>query len=81
MKQEILCPPCAVDLRNHFPTDNPYPGEYLKFLPGLALSDFLCDYCGIAILTDQDCTAYSVWTDRRPYIPWEQIYIKIEEDP
>lgn len=79
MKREIVCPPCAVDLRNLFRSDNPYPGEHLKFLPGFALDDFFCDHCGGAIFTGEDCTAYSVWTDNTPYFSWESDYIKIKE--
>ena len=80
MTRDILCSTCATDRRELFPNDNPYPGEYIKFVPGYALEDYFCDLCGGAIETKQACTAYSIWTNRRPYTAWESEYIKLKED-
>ena len=79
MQRDIICPTCAMVSRKRFPNDNPYPGEYLKFIPGTALNDYLCDHCGGAIYVGQKCTAFSIWTNSRPYIVWESEYIKIKE--
>jgi hypothetical protein len=81
MKQSIICGACSIDQRRLFPNDNPYPGEHVKFLPGFALQNYYCDLCAAAIFEGEKCVAFSIWTDRTPYIPWEQVYMKIEEDP
>lgn len=77
MQRNIICPTCATVSRKRFPTNNPYPGEYLKFIGGTALNKYLCDHCGDAINIGDKCTAFSIWTDTRPYLPWESDYIKI----
>ena len=78
MKQEIVCPSCAAELRCTFPTDTPFPGEGVKFVPGTALRPFICDQCGGLIDQDGKCTAFSVFTDYSPapYYPWEGGYVR-----
>jgi hypothetical protein len=80
MKQDlglyILCPDCALRVRDSYPNDNPYPGEYLKFVEGDAKRDFICDHCDQPIPIHGMCFAFSVWTDRFPYFDWEDGYIK-----
>ena len=77
MKQEMLCQHCAADTRKLFPTDNPYPGEHVKFVPGKARTWLRCDSCGEGLSTDTVCTAFSVWADYGgiPYYPWEKDFI------
>ena len=77
MKQEIVCPKCKDGLRKLFPTDNPYPGEHIKFLKGKALKDYVCDDCAVDIKKDEKCFAFSIWADHgaQPYYPWEKDYI------
>lgn len=78
MKREILCPECFVKMRKLFPTDTPYPGERVKFVPGRALYGFNCDSCGNNIKEASPCNAVSIWADYGgvPYSEWENNYIK-----
>lgn len=78
MKQEILCPDCKNKARRMFPTDNPYPGEHVKFQDGKAKSDYNCDTCNKPINTGESCTCLSMWADYGgvPYYPWEKDYIE-----
>jgi hypothetical protein len=80
MKQDILCPNCAEDTRNRFVSDEPFPGEFLKFVHGIALYRYFCDTCGRTIDLNSKCTAFSIWTNLRPFVPWESGYIKIQEE-
>ena len=67
-------------------THSPYPREYVKFIHGKAVVDmmfnatgdacFRCDSCYAAIRPGDACVAYSCWTDRFPYFPWETAYIE-----
>lgn len=50
LKREIFCPKCAQAARTQFPTEQPYPGEHVKFVPGFAKSPFRCDHCGYTAL-------------------------------
>ena len=36
MKREIFCAGCSLEMRDLFPTNEPYPGEHVKFEVGLA---------------------------------------------
>lgn len=82
MKQEIVCPECKAKLREMFPSDNPYPGEHVKFTDGIAKKDYRCDNCDTPIKKDTLCTAFSVWADhgRVPYYPWENNFITTKEE-
>ena len=77
MKRQILCPKCTDDTRKRFPTDNPYPGEHIKFVRGTAKLEFKCDHCDKKIVPGEEATAYSVWADhgRQPYHEWENDFI------
>ena len=77
MKREIICVNCAIEQRELFPTDNPYPGEYVKFIEGAALEDYVCDLCSNTIEHTDKCYAFSIYTDRQPYWAWEHEFIKI----
>jgi len=83
MKQEILCPECQTSSRALFKSDTPYPGEHVKYVPGLAKAQYVCDHCGKIILKNDPCCAFSIWADhgRQPYYRWESGYIFIEEEP
>ena len=83
MTQQILCiPKCRDEVRALFPTDDPYPGEHVKFLDGTALKNFICDSCNVRINLGDKCCAHSIWADhaRVPYYPWEENFIQIKEE-
>ncbi len=79
MKQDILCPDCAKERRELHKTDNPYPGEHIKFMKGIAKKDMLCDGCAVKtpIKKGDPCVAYSSWADYGciPYYQWESEFI------
>ena len=85
MIQKILCPGCAESaLKMHFtknyPTGQPqltkYAGEYAKLTWGTAQSSFFCDFCGQDINPMTKCAAFSIWTEKNPFISgWEEFYI------
>lgn len=84
MKQEILCPGCAEETRGrlglhekNYPSfKSRYQGEYIKLTWGIALNPYLCDLCAKAINQETLCAAFSIWTDRTPFIHgWEEHYI------
>lgn len=79
MKREIICVNCAIDQKELFPSSNPYPGEYVRFIEGAALRDYICDLCAARIEHTDKCYAFSIYTDQRPYRGWEQDYIKIAQ--
>ena len=82
MKREILCPVCTDKVRSWFPSDNPYPGEHVKFYPGKAKKAFICDLCSELITLDEDCTAFTAWAVGQgiPYHPWESDFIRRVND-
>jgi len=77
MKREILCPECAREVRRLYPTDNPYPGEGVRFVVGNALADCNCDRCNADIKTTGACVAFSIFTTdgRIPYFAWEHNFV------
>jgi hypothetical protein len=76
MKRQILCPECAKRTRALFPTDNPYPGEHVRFVVGNAKMVFVCDTCNKELRKNAPCVAVSMWhEDRNPWYAWEQDYI------
>lgn len=77
MKQQILCPACRKETRERFKTDNPFPGEHIKFVDGKAVKDFVCDHCDKKIDKASPCCAYSIWADSgaQPYYEWEHDYL------
>lgn len=82
MKQEILCPNCAVEMKRIIGKGQnergatKWSGENVKFLPGRAKTVFMCDFCGCTIDPLAHCVAFSVWTEERPMIEgWEHNYI------
>lgn len=81
MKREILCTKCAKANRKLFPSDNPYPNEYVKFFAGRARKTFNCDLCGGYIVKDDDCVAFSSWHTEYgiAYYPWESNYVAKKE--
>ena len=82
MKREIFCAGCSLEMRDLFPTNEPYPGEHVKFEVGLAKEEYICDYCGKVIQPGQTCVAYSNWVDHgQLYQPWEHDYIISADDP
>ena len=81
MKQDILCMDCAKERRELHKTDNPYPGEHIKFVLGEARKDMLCDGCVTErpIVKGEEVCAYSSWADYGgiPYYKWETQFIKL----
>jgi len=85
MKQEILCPKCAEDICRRFGlhkanypnfTRCPYQGEHIKLTWGIALNLNKCDHCAKDISVETKCAAFSIWTDKIPFIyGWEERYI------
>jgi hypothetical protein len=49
--------------------DEPYPGEYVKYIGGWA--------SGNNIKSGEPCIAYSIYTDRTPYYEWEGEFIDL----
>lgn len=79
MKREIVCPDCEQELKKQFKSLNPYPGEHLKYVPGTALKDYLCDQCNISIPKGGKAVAFSIWADHGgiPYYKWEHEFLII----
>jgi len=77
MKRLIVCPECRKILRALFTTDNPHPGEHVKFVDGSAKNGFKCDNSGEDIAKGESCTAISMWADYGgiPYFEWEKDYL------
>lgn len=78
MKQEILCIPCAAEMKRII---GKLPrGEYTDYTPGRARQQYHCDFCGEEIKPLQPCVAFSLWTDTNPRIDgWERKFIVYEE--
>lgn len=76
MKRSILCKPCEDEHHILFPTESPYPGEYVKFVSGESKKNMVCDFCAIPIKKGDYCCAFSGYTDNTPYFEWEEEYIK-----
>ena len=85
MKRQVLCPECSKKTRDLFPTDTPYPGEFVKFVVGNALAFMNCDSCNGDIKPGAACVAVSIWADHGgiPYFAWEHNFITLldENDP
>lgn len=77
MKREILCNGCKNELRELFPTNTPYPGEFLKFIKGKAKQYYICDRCGKDITKDSECWAFSIYTNN--YYQWEGEYLELRQ--
>ena len=81
MKQEIICKTCYPELKETFPSDNPYPGEHVKFVEGTAKLYMTCDHCNSAIIFGEECYAFTIWADYggQPYFPWEDKYLILKQ--
>lgn len=79
MKREILCIECAGKMHRRLISDNPYLGEYVKFVHGNAKGGYRCDLCGGDIETGKLCCAFTIYTNRTPYFAWEGEFISIEK--
>lgn len=62
MKQEILCEGCGGRSKRHYPTSEPYRGEYIEHIDGDALDDYRCDQCYAVIRKGDSCVARGQWT-------------------
>lgn len=82
MVRKILCKKCEASSKKLFPTESPYPGEHVKFVPGEAKHGMLCDDCGVYINKGDIVCAFSIFADYGgiPYYPWEEEYLNIEEN-
>lgn len=82
MKREILCNGCAKSIKKLFPSEEPFPGEHVKFVEGKAINEYRCDECSCDIKTGTNCVTFSCWTDysKAKYFPWEEYFIEIAED-
>jgi hypothetical protein len=81
MVRKILCKKCEADSKKLFPNESPYPGEHVKFVPGEAKRDMICDDCGVDIEIGQQVCAFSIFTDYGgiPYFAWEEEYLNLEK--
>jgi len=82
MTQKILCiPKCRDEIRALFKSDEPYPGEHVKFVNGLAINSYICDDCNVQIAPGELCCAHSIWVDYGgvPYYDWEDEFIKMQD--
>lgn len=76
MKREILCTACALEARELFPTDDPYPGEHVRFVEGIAVKTYVCDHHGGAIAAGESATAFTIWTDAQGFHDWEGSFLR-----
>lgn len=74
MKREILCSSCATAIRPVI--GRSYPGEGVKFLPGVLKVHCFCDHCMAELKAGDNAEAVSIYTDKRPYFEWEGSYLK-----
>ena len=77
MKREILCPVCVTEMKELFPEESPYPGEYVRFKKGVAKKRMSCDQCCTPINEKDVCFAFSIYSTDRPYTGWEEAYINL----
>jgi hypothetical protein len=75
MVRKIECKKCEAASKKMFPTESPYPGEHVKFVTGTANKNMICDHCGKRITKDEVVCAFSIFTDRTPYMPWEEEFV------
>jgi len=85
MKRQIICMKCNKEYWNLFNLigdEATAAGEHIKNIKGMALREYLCDFCGTTIKQSEKCTANSIWSDRGgiPYFEWENEFISIEEE-
>ena len=73
MKREIICLICKEVSRKLFPTDNPYPGEYVVFTHGYAKKQYICDHCGTDIFSHGQCFGFTIHTGE--YFNWEKEFL------
>lgn len=76
MKQELLCEQCAIKLRKLFPTDQPYPGEFVDFKHGIVQKpNLVCDDCTVSLERGSRAIAYSNWVHGQRIAPWAMFYL------
>lgn len=84
MKREIVCERCQPPLRGLYATDEPYPGEHVRFVHGRLLAEteagtdvVVCDQCGYPLRAGGFAWAFSAWADYGgvPYFEWEDRYL------
>lgn len=77
MKRGIVCLLCGQELKQILPSE---PGEYSKFVSGLARYGCDCSHCDVDIPKGTQCEAISLWTDSVPYegaLAPEDTYIEL----
>lgn len=84
MKRQIICMKCIKKHPSLFlgngGVDQKGVDEYINNVKGIALYDFMCDYCGKPINKGDICDANSIWTSLAgiPYHEWEEEYINTD---
>lgn len=76
MKREVLCVDCAREMRALFPTDSPYPGEFVRFVAGDLNRYAACDHCCGALHPKMRGVCISIYTIERPYFSWENDFLE-----
>lgn len=64
MKRELLCEDCGVKARRMFPTDEPYPGEFVRLMSGTlkrGKSGYVCDDCGHPFMAGERAVCMGIW--------------------
>jgi hypothetical protein len=72
MKREILCKKCAARTIGKL---GEYPGEHEKAVLGTTKGNYVCDHCMAPLPMGTQCHAFTIYTDSRPYSPWEHLFI------
>lgn len=77
MKQELLCPSCADDIRASFSTNQPYPGEGVFFAVGRVKPNLnrVCDHCNKSLPDSSICIAFSAWGSTQNKYDWESEFL------
>lgn len=80
MNRLIYCPKCAHEAKDRF-VKGKYQGEHFKTVAGMAINDYVCDFCDAKIPSGENCNAISIWADHSPapYYPWEHEFLITEK--
>jgi len=87
MKQEIICLSCAADSLKRYKalgegeSVEPWPGEFVQHVPGKALDDYRCDYCGDDIKSGAECCARGNYLRGGNIDGWWVDFIRVNHAP
>lgn len=87
VKREIMHPRCAAKIRVGVADGDSAidvalahaQGEHTKFVAGECRRWMTCDFCGLTLPEGTPGVAVSMYSDARPYFPWEDEYIAAPE--